>query len=159
MIKPAGKNKSKKVSANKLQLNGQMYFLLLLFQFLNLLTLVLQLHIVYIIFAIAMLLIQVIAHLNLKRKLLGNSVHSFASAQNSSTNTDAEKSDKLALTSKSKTSIFSASFYVAPTIFPSWLILLCAIAGSISLAISGRELGLLMSMVHLLCFAYSLKDI
>lgn len=157
MIKPAGKNKSKKVSANKLQLNGQMYFLLLLFQFLNLLTLVLQLHIVYIIFAIAMLLIQVIAHLNLKRKLLGNSVHSFASAQNSSTSTDAEKSDKLALTSKSKTSIFSASFYAAPTIFPSWLILLCAIAGSISLAISGRELGLLMSMVHLLCFAYSLK--
>ena len=49
------------------------------------------------------------------------------------------------------------TFYSAPKIFPSWLILLSAIGGSISLAIAGRELGLLMSMVHLLCFAYSLK--
>jgi transglutaminase-like putative cysteine protease len=45
----------------------------------------------------------------------------------------------------------------ANKIIPHWLILMVAILGSVTLAIAGRELGLLLSMVHLLCFAYTLK--
>lgn len=132
--------KQKQHDSNILQLNGQMYFSLLLFQLLNLLTLAAELHVVYIAFAVLALLIQFSAHLKLKNRLAVGTVSS---------------SSKMALNSMS--SIFSHSFYSTPKIFPSWLILLCAIVGSISLAMFGRELGLLMSMVHLLCFAYSLK--
>jgi transglutaminase-like putative cysteine protease len=155
MIKLRAKKKPIKAETSKLQLNGKMYFLLLIFQALNLLTLVMQLHVVYIIFAVAMLLIQFSVHLKLKRKLIGASTHSLGAAQSFST--AAGNSFETTKRIKSTRSVFSASFYSAPKIIPSWLILLCAIGGSISLAISGRELGLLMSMVHLLCFAYSLK--
>ena len=38
-----------------------------------------------------------------------------------------------------------------------YLIFVIAIFGAVAIAISGKELGLLMSMVHLICFAYSIK--
>jgi protein-glutamine gamma-glutamyltransferase len=40
-----------------------------------------------------------------------------------------------------------------------WLLNFFALAGCIVLAISGLQLGLLLSMVHLLCFAYALKQL
>jgi len=40
-----------------------------------------------------------------------------------------------------------------------WLLSGFAIAGCIVLAISSKELGLLLSMVHLLCFSYGLKQL
>jgi transglutaminase-like putative cysteine protease len=39
------------------------------------------------------------------------------------------------------------------------IILLLACSGCLAIAISGRELGVLLSMLHLLCFAYSLKSL
>ncbi len=38
-----------------------------------------------------------------------------------------------------------------------YIVFFIAILGSIALAISGRELGLLLSMIHLICFAYTIK--
>lgn len=42
-------------------------------------------------------------------------------------------------------------------ILPPWLLIIIALSGSVLLAFKGRELGLLLTMIHLLCFAYSLK--
>jgi len=39
------------------------------------------------------------------------------------------------------------------------LLIFVAIAGSVLLAISGKQLGLLLSMLHLMCFAYGLKTL
>jgi len=39
------------------------------------------------------------------------------------------------------------------------IILLLACSGCLAIALSGRELGVLLSMLHLLCFAYSLKSL
>ncbi|MBA6390669.1 DUF3488 domain-containing transglutaminase family protein [Colwellia sp. BRX10-3] len=121
--------KSKKPSKNnKLKLNGKMYFSLLAFQLLNLLTLVLQFNLLYLLFAIFALALQFFVHFKLVRK------SSLASPTSQ-----------------------SISFYAAPKILPSWLIFLLAISGSVGIAFAGQELGLLLSMIHLLCFAYSLK--
>ena len=38
-----------------------------------------------------------------------------------------------------------------------YLIFLIAIFGAVAIATSGRELGLLLSMIHLICFAYAIK--
>jgi transglutaminase-like putative cysteine protease len=140
IFKRRAKNKPSRMAVNTLKLNAQMYLSLLALQLLNLLTLVTQLHVVYLVFAVFVLVVQFTAHLRLKNKFFGSGA-----------------ANKTANLSKSKGSTYSEHFYSAPKIFPSWLILLSAIGGSISLAITGRELGLLMSMVHLLCFAYSLK--
>ncbi|TWX55675.1 transglutaminaseTgpA domain-containing protein [Colwellia hornerae] len=49
---------------------------------------------------------------------------------------------------------------IKPAIKPQRLmILLLACSGSIAIAISGQELGVLLSMLHLLCFAYALKSL
>ncbi|MBA6379122.1 MULTISPECIES: DUF3488 and transglutaminase-like domain-containing protein [unclassified Colwellia] len=49
---------------------------------------------------------------------------------------------------------------IKPAIKPQRLIiLLLACSGSIAIALSGRELGVLLSMLHLLCFAYALKSL
>jgi transglutaminase-like putative cysteine protease len=40
---------------------------------------------------------------------------------------------------------------------PSWLLTLIALTGCLVLALLGKGLGLLLSMIHLLCFAYVLK--
>ncbi|ASP49020.1 transglutaminaseTgpA domain-containing protein [Cognaticolwellia beringensis] len=120
---------SKKKQANKnddLKLNSKMYFSLLAFQLLNLLTLVLQFNLIYLLFAISVLVLQFIVHFKMFRK------------------TTSIKHQP-------------ANFYVAPKILPSWLILLLAISGSVGIAVAGQTLGLLLSMIHLLCFAYSLK--
>jgi transglutaminase-like putative cysteine protease len=119
------KNLSEK---NDLQLTSQTYFCLLIFQLLNLATLVIQLHWLYLLFATFALALQFIVHLNIARKG--------------------------ALASRLSQSIKS---YVTPKILPSWLILLLAISGSMAIAVAGKKLGLLLSMMHLLCFAYSLK--
>jgi hypothetical protein len=121
--------KSKSSSENSdLQLTSQMYFCLLIFQLLNLATLVIQLHLLYLLFATFALALQFFVHLNIARKG--------------------------ALASRLSQSIKS---YVTPKILPSWLILLLAISGSVAIAVAGQTLGLLLSMMHLLCFAYSLK--
>ncbi len=39
------------------------------------------------------------------------------------------------------------------------IILLLACSGCLAIAVSGRELGVLLSMLHLLCFGYSLKSL
>lgn len=124
--KPSESNKTGKNDA--LKLNNKMYFYLLSFQLLNLLTLVMQFHLLYLLFAIFALALQFVVHVRIARKA--------------------------ALTAPSSRFV---SYYPAPKILPSWLILLLAISGSIGIAIGGKELGLLLSMIHLLCFAYSLK--
>ncbi len=111
-----------------LMLNSKMYFGLLALQLLNLLTLVLQFHWLYLLFAFFVITLQFALHVKLARKHLKTSSTSIADNQ-----------------------------YSAPKILPSWLILILAITGSVGIAIGGKELGLLLSMVHLLCFAYSLK--
>ncbi|MFT6208500.1 MAG: hypothetical protein ACJA0T_002423 [Colwellia sp.] len=122
-------SKSKNPSEDSdLQLTSQMYFCLLIFQLLNLSTLFIQLHRLYLLFATFALALQFIVHLNIARKD--------------------------ALASRLSQSIKS---YVTPKILPSWLILLLAISGSVAIAASGKTLGILLSMMHLLCFAYSLK--
>ena len=151
MIKRRMDKKQQVLDSDKLQLNSQVYFSLLVLQTLNLLTLVAQLHIAYISFAVLALVIQFSAHLKLKDKRLGRIAQS---PSDSSAGAVKLKSTSVA---KSAVSLLRSHFYPAPRILPSWFILLVAIAGSISLAIFGRELGLLMSMVHLLCLAYSLK--
>jgi len=40
-----------------------------------------------------------------------------------------------------------------------WMIILIALAGSIMLMLTSKELGLLNAMIHLLCFAYALKSL
>ncbi|MFT5815587.1 MAG: hypothetical protein ACI9VT_003361, partial [Psychroserpens sp.] len=122
-------SKSKEPSKNnKLKLNGRMYFSLLAFQLLNLSTLVLQFNLLYLLFATFALALQFSVHFKLVRK------SSLASPISQ-----------------------AISFYAAPKILPSWLVFLLAISGSVGIAVAGQELGLLMSMIHLLCFAYSLK--
>ena len=106
-----------------------MYFYLLVFQLLNLLTLIMQFHPVYLLFAIFTLALQFFVHIKNVGKIF-----------------------PLALAHHSVDRL-----YLAPKILPSWLMLLFAISGCIAIALAGRELGLLLSMVHLLCFAYSLK--
>ncbi|TWX72919.1 transglutaminaseTgpA domain-containing protein [Colwellia sp. C1TZA3] len=125
--------KSKNSSENSvLQLNSKMYFCLLIFQLLNLSTLVIQLHLLYLLFATFVLALQFTVHFNILRK----------SALASSLDLMPNQSTKS---------------YVIPKILPSWLILLLAISGSVAIAVAGQTLGLLLSMMHLLCFAYSLK--
>ena len=51
----------------------------------------------------------------------------------------------------------AVTLYASPKIFPSWIILVLALSGSVGIALAGQTLGLLLSMIHLLCFAYSLK--
>tara|TARA_R110000744_G_scaffold98144_5_gene189634 strand:+ start:318 stop:2489 length:2172 start_codon:yes stop_codon:yes gene_type:complete len=120
-------NKSKQANKNDdLKLNSKMYFSLLAFQLLNLLTLVLQFNLIYLLFAIFVLVLQFIVHFKMFRKT-------------------------------TSTKHQPASFYAAPKIFPPWLILVLAISGSVGIAVAGQTLGLLLSMIHLLCFAYSLK--
>ena len=105
-----------------------MYCALLVFQLLNLLTLVQQFHWLYLLFAILALALQFIVHFKTQGKI-----------------TSLSKSNKI------------INDYPAVKILPSWLVLLLAISGSIGIAIAGTRLGLLLSMIHLLCFAYSLK--
>lgn len=105
-----------------------MYCALLVFQLLNLLTLVKQFHWLYLLFAILALALQFIVHFKAQGKI-----------------TSLSKSNKI------------INDYPAVKILPSWLVLLLAISGSIGIAIVGTRLGLLLSMIHLLCFAYSLK--
>ena len=117
--------------ANKsagLKLNSKMYFYLLAFQGLNLLTLVLQFHLLYLLFAIFALAMQFFVHIKHARK------NALPAASKVSDKPD-----------------------TAAKILPSWSILLLAVSGSVGIALGGRELGLLLSMIHLLCFAYSLK--
>ena len=50
--------------------------------------------------------------------------------------------------------------FVKPTQKPHRIILLLiACSGCIAIAITGKELGVLLSMLHLLCFAYALKSL
>lgn len=111
-----------------IKLNSKMYFCLLALQLLNLATLVTQFHPLYLIFAIFAIALQVYVHVKLVSK---NSHNMELSA--------------------------AKTHYAAPKVLPPWSILLLAISGSVVIAISGKELGLLLSMIHLLCFAYSLK--
>lgn len=150
MFKRRLQNKRKQSSEANLQLSSKMYFLLLASQLINLLTLSLQLHIVYIAVAILLLLTQLLTHYKLA-KTFNRSFKKQALAVN-----------RLATATNNKDGLFSrlkgrTQYYSAPSILASWQILALAILGSIAIAISGRELGLLLSMVHLLCFAYSLK--
>ena len=119
---------TKKNKTEPLRLHNEVYYYLLTFQSLNLLTLVRQLHTIYLLFAVAALVLQFVVHFKIARR-------STYSSDLTQTN----------------------SFYAAPKILPSWLIFLFAITGCIGIALAGRELGLLLSMIHLLCFAYSLK--
>ena len=49
---------------------------------------------------------------------------------------------------------------IKPVLKPHRIItLLLACSGCLAIALSGRELGVLLSMLHLLCFAYSLKSL
>jgi transglutaminase-like putative cysteine protease len=49
---------------------------------------------------------------------------------------------------------------IKPTVKPHrYVVLLLACSGCIAIAVNGRELGVLLSMLHLLCFAYSLKSL
>ncbi|AZQ83826.1 DUF3488 domain-containing protein [Colwellia sp. Arc7-635] len=111
-----------------LKMTGKMYFCLLFFQLLNLSTLVFQFHLLYLLFAIFVLTLQLIVHVKIARK----SSHTARYSQ-------------------------LLESYTLPKVLPSWLVLLLAISGSVGIAIAGQELGLLLSMIHLLCFAYSLK--
>lgn len=42
---------------------------------------------------------------------------------------------------------------------PKWLLVTVALCGCIALALSGRQLGVLLSMLHLLVFSYALKSL
>lgn len=42
---------------------------------------------------------------------------------------------------------------------PSILLLLLSISGAVAIALSGQQLGLLVSMIHLVCFAYIMKTL
>ena len=120
-------SKVTKVAGNRdLKLNSKMYFGLLTFQLLNLLTLVLQFNLIYLLFAIFALALQFMVHFKAFRQ------------------------------SVSKTNS-SVTLYTSPKILPSWIILVLALSGSVGIALAGQTLGLLLSMIHLLCFAYSLK--
>ena len=119
---------SNKHSSKPIILNSKLFFALLVLQLLNLLTLVTQFHWLYILFASIALATQFVVHVKATRQALLNA-------------------------SINQTSCY----YPAPSILPSWAILVLAIAGSVAIALAGRELGLLLSMIHLLCFAYSLK--
>ncbi|MGB1262572.1 MAG: transglutaminase TgpA family protein [Cognaticolwellia sp.] len=132
----SAKNKKKRQSshADRLKLNPNTYYALLVFQGLNLSSLVQQFHIVYLLFAILALIVQFVVHYNYTKQGATNS-----------------KAKKTLATKR------SAIFYPSPVILPSWLILILAILGCVAIALAGRELGLLLSMMHLLCFAYSLK--
>lgn len=133
MMKSAFKSDITQAKNSQLLLSNQLYFMLLALQLINLLTLVMQLHIVYIVIAIFLLVIQVLAH-NKQRRVIPLTAKQHPASKNS-----------------------LIQFYAAPKVLSTWAIVCLAIAGSIVIAISGRELGLLLSMVHLLCFAYSLK--
>jgi len=123
------RNKNKQAGkSDALTFNSKMYFCLLAFQLLNLLTLVMQFHLLYLLFAIFALLLQFVVHIKVVRK----------GALNPQQNQPVR-------------------CYPTPKVLPSWVILLVAISGCIGIAIGGKELGLLLSMIHLLCFAYSLK--
>ncbi|SEK87910.1 protein of unknown function [Colwellia chukchiensis] len=111
-----------------LTLPRKLFFALLLLQLFNVLTLVQQLHPFYLVFALAALVLQWLGYL----KTRNHSKRAQASLQ--------------ALTQAHSTKIL-----------PSWLILILAISGSVVIAAAGKSLGLLASMIHLLCFAYSLK--
>lgn len=150
MTKQGTKKSIKQNSANNLQLSGRMYLLLLAAQLLNLLTLVQQLHFIYLVVAVALLLIQFISHYKIRKNLTVFQQKGFAPLKPLSST---EKS----LTESASASANLAAFYSVPKILPAWLVFVFAITGSITLAISGRDMGLLLSMVHLLCFAYSLK--
>lgn len=120
-------SKVTKVAGNRdLKLNSKMYFGLLTFQLLNLLTLVLQFNLIYLLFAIFALVLQFMVHFKAFRQ------------------------------SASKTNS-AVILYTSPKILPSWVILVLALSGSVGIALAGQTLGLLLSMIHLLCFAYSLK--
>ncbi|MFT6920361.1 MAG: putative membrane protein YesL [Cognaticolwellia sp.] len=62
------KFKSRNSENNALQLTSQMYFCLLIFQLLSLATLVIQLHLLYLLFATFSLALQFIVYLNIARK-------------------------------------------------------------------------------------------
>ncbi len=111
-----------------LALSSSMSLALLIFQLLNLLTLVTQFHWLYLLFAILALTAQFFVHFKAIRKM----------------------------TSVSQANQTVNGYSVAKTL-PSWFVLLLAISGSVGIAIAGTTLGLLLSMIHLLCFAYSLK--
>lgn len=95
---------------------------LLLCQLINLATLTLELHPIYIVFALLAIFIQ---WLNFRPN---------------------KKVKSKAVTAHSHSNIVS-----------KWLLISIAVAGCVLLAIAGKELGLLSAMIHLLCFAYSLK--
>lgn len=124
--KPQASKGLKVIVEHKLKLNSKMYFGLLFFQLLNLLTLVQQFNVAYLVFALFALILQFTIHFRASRKA-------------------------------SSISNRALILYSAPKILPSWLILLLAVSGSVAIAVTGQTLGLLLSMIHLLCFAYSLK--
>jgi hypothetical protein len=124
--KPKASKGLKVIVEHKLKLNSKMYFGLLFFQLLNLLTLVQQFNVAYLLFALFALILQFTVHFRASRKA-------------------------------SSISNRALILYSAPKILPSWLILLLAVSGSVAIAVAGQTLGLLLSMIHLLCFAYSLK--
>ena len=124
--KPQASKSLKAIVEHKLKLNSKMYFGLLFFQLLNLLTLVQQFNVAYLVFALFALILQFTIHFRASRKA-------------------------------SSISNRALILYSAPKILPSWLILLLAVSGSVAIAVAGQTLGLLLSMIHLLCFAYSLK--
>tara|TARA_R110002072_G_scaffold378_5_gene2523 strand:+ start:30888 stop:33041 length:2154 start_codon:yes stop_codon:yes gene_type:complete len=128
MSKVKNSKNNKRNSDMPLMLNSNVFFSLLVLQFLNLLTLAMQFHWLYILFASIALATQFAVHVKATRQSL----------LNASTNQ-------------------TSCYYPAPAILPTWAILLLAITGSVVIAAAGRELGLLLSMIHLLCFAYSLK--
>lgn len=124
--KPNASTAKKVAVKSDLKLNSKMYFGLLTFQLLNLLTLVLQFNFIYLLFAIFALVLQFMVHFKAFRQ------------------------------AASKTNP-AVTLYTSPKILPSWSILLLAVSGSVGIALAGQTLGLLLSMIHLLCFAYSLK--
>ena len=124
--KPNATKAQKVAVKSDLKLNSKMYFGLLTFQLLNLLTLVLQFNFIYLIFAIFALALQFMVH--------------FKAFRQAASNTNP-----------------AITLYASPKILPSWIILVLALSGSVGIALAGQTLGLLLSMIHLLCFAYSLK--
>ena len=124
--KPNATKAQKVAVKSDLKLNSKMYFGLLTFQLLNLLTLVLQFNLIYLLFAIFALSLQFLVH--------------FKAFRQAASNTNP-----------------TVTLYTSPKILPSWIILVLAISGSVGIALAGQTLGLLLSMIHLLCFAYSLK--
>lgn len=103
-------------------LTPRLHAWLLSCQILNLATLALQLHWLYLVFAISAIIYQ-----GLRIKRVG----------------------------QQQAGIDKSGRVIA---LPHAVVVLCAIGGSITLALAGRELGLLLAMVHLLCLAYTLKS-